>query len=135
MENAVTNLAYSAYLFPPGATTKTLNTNNFVMEATRIMNIFFVQNSTKMNPNMNYAQIYPVIAPYPLNDVSQIKFLNSSIGDPAGLITFSENIYEVIDALKIYEQISNSSDITNETARAELKATLVSVKNWFKQFL
>ena len=51
---AMSNLVLGAYMMPDTTVFKKYTYKDYVKEALRISNAFFVDAATKMNPNMNY---------------------------------------------------------------------------------
>jgi Alginate lyase len=55
---------------------KEFNQKDYITEALRITKVFFLNNDTMMNPNMNYAEVGPSSGSYP-------KSLSDLYIDPA----------------------------------------------------
>lgn len=105
-QKSLRNLVLGAYLLPDGAKYKKTSYTyvDFVKEALRITNIFFINPATKMNPNMNYAQIVP-IGPAYAKSAAEYKIDSTTKGRGIGMISLTEYMQQLLDSLILLEEL------------------------------
>ncbi len=88
---------------PNGATYSSAKYNytSYINEALRIINIWFVNNATKMNPNVRYGQMTPNAPAF--GKSSQMYFDTGAEGAGIGIEDLSSQVVYLIESIKLLE--------------------------------
>lgn len=94
------------------------------IELARVLNVFFLDPLTKMNPSGTYLQLNPISHPY-LKPYSEMVFPTNSVSIGTGSINL-RSFYYLPDLLQIVESTTTSLNV---------KTTISGVRNWFSKFI